>query len=87
MPCIGQNGDCGHLLIPNIFISKDSKAVLSLENAMTQNQMILLGDYQLGTIPPLSVRIYPDITKLHKSLKTQLILQLARLSCFATKRP
>lgn len=74
------------LVDPKHFIIKDSKAVLSLENAMTQNQMILLGDYQLGTIPPLSVRIYPDITKPHKIIENSVDFTIGKVELFCNQK-
>jgi hypothetical protein len=42
---------------------EDSKCTLSLEEAMKCNQMSILGDYMVGTVPPLRFRVTTDSTR------------------------
>jgi hypothetical protein len=39
---------------------KKKKYILSMGDAMMRNEMALLGDYWVGTVPPLSLRIHAD---------------------------
>lgn len=49
------------LLCPSDFENKDEKSVcVSLYDAVCKNRMRLLGDYMIATIPPITIRIYPD---------------------------
>ena len=73
------------LVDPKYFDIKDSKAILSFENAMMQNQMIILGDYQAGTTPPLSVRIYPDIAKPHKIIEKSADFTIGKVELLCNK--
>lgn len=43
----------------NIFENKNDKYCLDICNAMKQNDMHLLGDFIIGTLSPITVRIYP----------------------------
>lgn len=48
------------LLDPKDFKRDGSKATIPFTTAMERNEMIVLGDYVVGTTPPLSLRLYPD---------------------------
>ena len=48
------------LINADYFDTSDEYIQLSLENAMIRNEMSLIGDYLIGTVPPLSLRIYAD---------------------------
>lgn len=45
------------------FISDNSKYIITMSEAMKRNEMILLGDHMVGTVPPLSLRLYADPNK------------------------
>ena len=42
---------------------ENNKCTLSLEEAMKHNQMSVLGDYMVGTVPPLRSRVITDPTR------------------------
>lgn len=48
------------LVTPDDFKCDETKATINFTTALERNQMILIGDYAIGTTPPLSIRIYPD---------------------------
>lgn len=51
------------LVDPTHFNSEGTDCVISLPEAMKINEMSLLGDHMVGTVPPLSLRFYADTNK------------------------
>lgn len=45
------------------FFSENSNFVITLPEAMKRNEMNLLGDHMVATVPPLSLRLYADPKK------------------------
>jgi len=45
------------------FTSEDSDYSITMPEAMKRNDMNLLGDHMVGTVPPLSLRLYADPNK------------------------
>lgn len=45
------------------FISEGSNYILTMPEAMKLNEMNQLGDHMIGTVPPLSLRLYADTNK------------------------
>lgn len=48
------------LVSPEDFKCDETKATIEFTIALERNQMFIIGDYIIGTTPPLSIRIYPD---------------------------
>lgn len=48
------------LVTPDDFKCDKTKATINFTAALERNQMVHIGDYAIGTTPPLSIRIYPD---------------------------
>ncbi|MHB8276822.1 MAG: hypothetical protein ACYDIA_04095 [Candidatus Humimicrobiaceae bacterium] len=57
------------LVSPDDFNRNGKKAIISLSTALKRNQMSTLGDVMIGTIPPLSIHIYPDKQNPHNILE------------------
>lgn len=51
------------LISPSRFSTKDEKCSITMSTAYVDNEMILLGDYSIGTTPPLIFRILSDHNK------------------------
>lgn len=51
------------LVDPSIFLVGGKHAKLTHENAMTKNEMAVLGDRWVGTMPPLTLRVVADPAK------------------------
>lgn len=76
------------LVSPNDFERKESKAVISLTTAIMRNQMSILGDVFIGTVPPLSLRIYTDKQKPHSiSEDGTSILTIGKVEILANNIP
>jgi hypothetical protein len=45
------------------FSSNGENYIITMADAMKKNEMILLGDQMVGTVPPLSLRLYTDKNK------------------------
>jgi len=45
------------------FISENSDYSITMPEAIKRNEMNLLGDHMVGTVPPLSLRLYADPNK------------------------
>lgn len=45
------------------FSSQNSDHIITMLEAMKRNEMNLLGDHMVGTVPPLSLRLYTDTNK------------------------
>ncbi|MBW2194816.1 MAG: hypothetical protein JRF37_04395, partial [Deltaproteobacteria bacterium] len=67
------------------FIGDNSEYIITLPEAMKTNEMILLGDHMVGTVPPLSLRLYTDPNK-PRSLKKngQVHFTIGRVAFYAS---
>lgn len=65
--------DIWTMISPKDFLRKKTQAIISFESAMKRNQMSILGDFWIGTTPPLSIRIYPDKQQPHNISKDHMI--------------
>lgn len=54
------------LISPDDFEHEGTKVIISMESALKCNKMSMIGDYMIGTTPPLAIRIYTDKEKPQK---------------------
>ena len=54
------------LVKPTDFKRNGTKAEIKLTTALERNQMVAIGDYTIGTTPPLEIRLFTDKQKPHR---------------------